>query len=132
MNVVFVLAVVAFFVTTFWDKIKEWNVNSRITNPIRYFLAAAVASYGVYSLGLVDSVACGTTFGVLGFFLLIAVICIAIDGWEKKTIEALIKTLLILIPILMAILLFIFGGGISGFYTIATLGLVLLLIPKKS
>ena len=132
-SILFAVAAVTFFVATFWDRIKEWNVDCNVMYYVRYFLATVAALYGVYCLGKVDSMVCGVTFGGLAVLLLIVILCISMDeGWDRKILETLIKTLLIFIPVLMAILLFIFGGGILGFYTIASLGLVLILIPKKS
>ena len=129
LNVLFVLAVVAFFVTTFWDSIKE---NHGLIKYVRYFLSAAIVSYSIYCFGQVDGQACGVTFIGVGIILFIATIAISMEGWSQKILEKVIRIMIIFIPVLMAILLFIWGSGIYGFQVVASLGLLLVLVPKKS
>lgn len=145
---VFILAVLTLFVTLFWDNIKRvftdgkqgtlWNKfnnfvsKSAAMTVVRYFLGIAIMSYGIYCFAILNSAACGGTFIVLGICLVVVGIPVSICGdLCIEQVEIGFTFILLFINFLMALMVFIFGGGVTGFYIIATLGLNFIVLPKR-
>jgi len=145
---VFILAVLTLLVTLFWDNIKRvftddkqgtlWNKfnnfvsKSAAMTVVRYFLGIAIMSYGIYCFATLNSAACGVTFIVLAILLAVIGIPVLICGdFCIEEVEIGFTFILLFINFLMALMVFIYGGGVTGFYIIATLGINFIVLPKR-
>jgi len=97
-----------------------------------YFLGIAIMSYGIYCFATLNSAACGVTFIVLAILLAVIGIPVLICGdFCIEEVEIGFTFILLFINFLMALMVFIYGGGVTGFYIIATLGINFIVLPKR-